>query len=114
MDITLPSGDITVTIDLYSGRPNPWWVLSSREADECRRRLAALPEGQRSPVAEPGMGYRGCVLQAGGREVRLYGGGASAGGGFRDDPARAFESWVLATGEAHGHAAAVDAARACM
>jgi hypothetical protein len=50
-----------VTLDVFSGRPNPSWVLSSEEEQELTKRLAGLPRTDRPPVAE-GLGYRGFLI----------------------------------------------------
>ena len=53
---------ITVTLDAFSGRPNPTWTLSEEEGAALARLLVDLP---RSPTAatEDGLGYRGFILE---------------------------------------------------
>ena len=71
--ILAPSGscqdrrvDVRVEADLFSGRPNPAWTLSSGEATELARRLEKVEarRGEPAPVgaAGPGLGYRGLVV----------------------------------------------------
>jgi hypothetical protein len=54
------AGTIEVTIDMYSGRPNPRIDLTDQELDELKRRLSAA---QQAPSVDyrdpPQLGYRG-------------------------------------------------------
>ena len=50
-----------VTLDVFSGRPNPSWRLSPEEAEELVRKLEGLPASDRSPAADD-LGYRGFVV----------------------------------------------------
>jgi hypothetical protein len=47
-----------VTLEVFSGRPNPSWTLSAEQEQELIRRLQSLPPSDRSP-AGGGLGYRG-------------------------------------------------------
>jgi hypothetical protein len=52
---------VTVELDVFSGRPNPSWVLSASDAREVQGRLADLPvAGGKLPDAK--LGYRGFYL----------------------------------------------------
>ena len=56
-----------VTLDLFSGRPNPTWTLSGRQARELRGRMAGSPPlvqaARTGPTAEPSrLGFRGFVV----------------------------------------------------
>ena len=51
---------MTVELDVYSGRPNPWWQISSKEIDEIADSLKNLPRADAPP--EGGIGYRGFVI----------------------------------------------------
>ena len=53
-----------VTLDTYSGRPNPSWVLSDAHEKELNERMAALStitESRPTGVAG-GLGYRGMTV----------------------------------------------------
>ena len=50
--------DMQVTLDVFSGRPNPSWILSADEAQELARRLHGLPSAVQLP-REGDLGYRG-------------------------------------------------------
>jgi hypothetical protein len=52
------SPDMLVTLEVFSGRPNPSWTLCADEEQELIRRLQSLPPSDRSP-AEGDLGYRG-------------------------------------------------------
>jgi len=99
-----------VELDVFSGRPNPTWNLSEREATEFQNRLAALPP---APPAErmPGLGYRGLVVRNAGGQVAgmdsiAVGDGIASSHSharahyFRDE-GRELEKWLLSTGESH-------------
>lgn len=86
---------VRVTIDIFSGRPNPTFVLDEREAQEILRQIAAAPEAVVSAERSLGvLGYRGLVLEldsdAAGknahlpRELRI-------GGGVAADESRGLE-----------------------
>jgi hypothetical protein len=60
--VTLPAGDsVTVSLGIYSGRPDPSWTLSWAEAAELRRLIDALPSGAGEPVGG-GLGYHGFTI----------------------------------------------------
>jgi hypothetical protein len=50
-----------VTLDVFSGRPNPSWSLSADEQQELVRRLQGLPSVD-GPSPEGDLGYRGFRL----------------------------------------------------
>src|SRR3954454_19332066 len=53
--------DVVVTLDVFSGRPNPSWTLSVNEEAELARRLQTLPPSFQSPAGSD-LGYRGFLL----------------------------------------------------
>ncbi|MFF7485734.1 hypothetical protein ACFZBC_09570 [Streptomyces luteogriseus] len=57
---------LEVELDIFSGMPNPKWILSRREEGELTERIQAAPE-QVSPVStseEPfNLGYRGFIIR---------------------------------------------------
>ncbi|HEX8430028.1 MAG TPA: hypothetical protein VF625_02030 [Longimicrobium sp.] len=55
---------VRVTIDIYSGRPNPSFLLDESEAREIVRQLAAEPDTTTSEDISTGiLGYRGMILE---------------------------------------------------
>ncbi|HYH81328.1 MAG TPA: hypothetical protein VEX86_16105 [Longimicrobium sp.] len=106
--------------DLYSGLPNPTWMLDEAEASTVRRLLGALPAGgQQEP--SPGLGYRGMVVRdaagvfPGCTELRAYRAVvlAQCGADTRSlaDPGRAVERFLAGTGLAEVSPGAYDAVR---
>lgn len=96
--IATPRTAYNVTLDVFSGLPNPRWRVSGEAAAELARRLAALPAATPARVAEPpGLGYRGFLVAdaAGGEALRLYRGAVAGGGEARPDPGRELERWLL-------------------
>jgi len=64
---------ITLTVDVFSGRPNPTVVVSGPEEEELLERLR--PEGkvdaeEVAHLAEPRLGYRGVVVDIEGKRPR--------------------------------------------
>lgn len=92
----------TVTLYLFSGRPDPVWTLTAEQTATFTERLAALPAG--TPQAEPeGLGYRGLALQLADQTIRLFNAAVRVeqNGQVRwlADPHQALALWLLATGE---------------
>ncbi len=62
---------IEAILDIFSGRPNPRWTLSDEQVNDLQARLRTLPEA--SPVAPPGLGYRGFLVTNPSNDDRLPG-----------------------------------------
>lgn len=61
---------IRITLDLFSGRPNPSITLSDREAKAILARLAPDKKLPRDQVdSPPSLGYRGLIIEQPGRPV---------------------------------------------
>jgi hypothetical protein len=57
--------EVRVELDIFSGRPNPSWMLAPPERDELLRALGAAQ--QETAARElPGLGYRGFAVHVGG------------------------------------------------
>jgi len=52
---------IRIELDVFSGRPNPGWVLENAEVDTINHMLQNLPPCK-TPVPTDGLGYRGFIL----------------------------------------------------
>jgi hypothetical protein len=51
---------VVVTLDVFSGRPNPHWPLTTAQVTELGQRLAQLRPAPSGPLREPpDLGYRG-------------------------------------------------------
>jgi len=101
-----PGGAVTVTLGIYSGRPDPAWTLSDGEAGGLRMLVESLPIATAVPP-EGGLGYHGFLVRiaddsGGGSIYLVYDGVVSlAGSGRRDvwlDPSREVERFLLRTG----------------
>ncbi|HKO06788.1 MAG TPA: hypothetical protein VJ487_03665 [Alphaproteobacteria bacterium] len=95
---------VFVTLDIFSGRPNPRWALDSAAASSLSKRLVALVTESGSPAEPPGLGYRGLLVDSedGPRietPIRIYRGTVYRGVARLADPGRALERWLLATGK---------------
>jgi hypothetical protein len=119
---------IEVMLNLYSGRPNPTWMLSKRQIEELHRLIeASNQECHELGSAPPGLGYTGFVLtnrhQLGGIPYRLkvYGGMLAMTAEFstgkedkkRDEPifytdTQGLESWLLEQAREHGYTEAIE------
>jgi hypothetical protein len=56
---------VRVTLDIFSGRPNPSWVLDEREAREVLRQVAAAREAATPADQDRGvLGFRGLVIES--------------------------------------------------
>ncbi len=60
---------VQVTLDIFSGRPNPQWALSETQIEELRRRLVDLKEEE--ATTPPGLGYRGFLVTNAAQDRRL-------------------------------------------
>lgn len=97
---------LEVELDIFSGMPNPMWVLTNAEADSFLKQLTKLP---RTLVRElsGNLGYRGFIVQviqgADTQLIRIQTGtvhitkGATNVYGYDED--RALERWLLNTGK---------------
>jgi hypothetical protein len=62
---------IRITLDLFSGRPNPTVTLSDREAKSILARLAPDKKLSRDQAeSPPSLGYRGLIIEQSGRPGR--------------------------------------------
>ena len=94
---------VEVELDIFSGLPNPTWVLNQEQEAELLSRLHALQPTPEKYIPEPPpLGYRGfIVLSPAGpnssEPVKVYGGVVQRAGGEYRDPRRALEKWLLGT-----------------
>lgn len=112
-------GDATVTLLVFSGRPDPEWTLDAERARELAELVARVVEGETTEPAPPVLGYRGFLVdfadavrapahvQVGRGVVTELAGPRSRT--WRDDGG--VEEWLLEDARARGHAELIDAAR---
>lgn len=98
---------VEIELDIFSGNPNPIWILSEAEATLFRQQLATLSEA--SPRELSGnLGYRGFIVQlTNGTEqriVRVQNGIVQISQDSTDlyysDQNRSLERWLLDSGRA--------------
>ena len=102
-----------VELNIFSGRPNPGWNLTTPERDELSKMLEHLsPSGAKTMLqGGGGLGYSGFRVSAGQdkadsvSDITIYRGIVSFGSGsgkqVLSDPSRNLEHWLLQTGKAH-------------
>jgi len=97
-----------VELDIFSGMPNPTWILTNAEADNFVKRLAALPPTSARELSG-NLGYRGFIVQvtrgADAQLIRVQTGSVHISKGatniYACDKDRALERWLLNTGRPH-------------
>ncbi|MBK9083584.1 MAG: hypothetical protein IPL88_16635 [Rhizobiales bacterium] len=100
-----------VTMNIYSGRPDPTWTLEGGRLAELLRRLDALPEAAAAPPPAGALGYRGLTVSfSDGREIEIGGGRVAIGAASLEDRGRDLERWIVGTGRESVDARALDAA----
>jgi|GEM_PF-850183 len=100
------SARVEVELDIFSGNPNPTWILSNREGYIFLERLAALPKFPAKELSTK-LGYRGFIVQVtNGSEqsfVRLQNGTVQISQGdnnvYYSDPDLNLERWLLNSGK---------------
>jgi hypothetical protein len=99
---------VEVELDIFSGMPNPTWVLTDAETDSFLKRLAAAPPGPATELSG-NLGYRGYIVQVTqGTETHLIHVQAAtvhiskgATKVYAKDVNRELERWLLNTGKPH-------------
>jgi hypothetical protein len=102
------SARVEVELDIFSGMPNPTWVLSNDEADSFLKQLAAKPRTSARELSG-NLGYRGFIVQgtqgAVTQLVRVQNGAVQISEGattvYARDENRDLERWLLQTGKPH-------------
>lgn len=97
-----------VELDIFSGMPNPTWILTNAAADSFLKQLAALPLTSARELSG-NLGYRGFIVQCtqgdNTRLIRVQNGIVHISGGetnvYAYDEDRELEHWLLNTGRPH-------------
>jgi hypothetical protein len=96
--------EVRVVLGIYSGRPDPEWVLTADQTAVLDAEIAALPDATGMPPAG-GLGYHGFTVTRPGSTFVAYGGTVAPPGdaarAFKLDQGRAVERLLLETGRAH-------------
>src|SRR5262245_58233351 len=102
--------NVVVTLDVYSGRPNPTWTLADGAPAEFLRRLQGLEASKAAARESEDLGYRAVSAEfqdqtKGAVSVKASHGIVTLDRGGRQshyvDAGRQFESWLVGTGTAH-------------
>jgi hypothetical protein len=109
---TSGSGRMQVELDIFSGRPNPHWELTSQEAKEFVGQFQALPEHWAEGSVQDGLGYRGLIVTQPNqtiedyREIQISNGLVIAKQNSQSQPSQQFtdqsrrlERWLFQTGK---------------
>lgn len=89
---------VTVTLEVFSGRPDPEWTLTPHQTAGFKSRLAALSNAAPHEFSEEPLGYRGLLVRDGRTSVKVFHGRVSREGKVYADKNRQFEKWLLDTG----------------
>ena len=97
-----------VELDIFSGMPNPIWILTNAAADNFLQQLDALPLTSARELSG-NLGYRGFIIQCtqgdNKRLIRVQNGIVHISEGetnvYACDKDRQLEHWVLSTGRPH-------------
>jgi hypothetical protein len=95
--------EVRVVLGIYSGRPDPEWVLTAEQVAVLDAEIAMLPDATGTPPAG-GLGYRGFTVTRPGSTFVAYGGTVAPPGDaarpFKLDQGRVVERFLLETGRA--------------
>jgi hypothetical protein len=99
---------VEVELDIFSGMPNPTWVLANDQADSFVEQLAALSRTSARELSG-NLGYRGFIVQltqgAGTESIHIQTGTVQISRGatkvYANDKDRRLERWLLNTGKPH-------------
>jgi hypothetical protein len=100
------SAKMKVELDIFSGRPNPAWVLSDADARAFLNKVEGLPRAAVRELSNP-LGYRGFIVhvengadnyrvQVQDGKVQLLRGRTTT---YYSDPGRKLERWLLESGK---------------
>ena len=97
-----------VELDIFSGMPNPTWILTNAEVDSLVKQLAALPRNSARDLSG-NLGYRGFIVRltngADTQLIRIQNGTVHISRGVTNiyacDVDRVLERWLFNTGKPH-------------
>jgi len=99
---------IEVELDIFSGMPNPRWILTNAEADIFMKKLTALSQIAETKLSG-NLGYRGFIVkvtkEANMQLIHIQTGIVQIAKGvtklYANDKDREMERWILNTGKSH-------------
>ncbi len=96
-----------VELDIYSGQPNPTWILPSAIEEDMMSRITKLKSTSKITINPQNLGYRGFIINTQDSEsnilktIKLYKGfievSNSTGKMYYEDPQKKIEIWLLST-----------------
>lgn len=97
---------VEVELDIFSGMPNPAWVLTNSEADSFVEKLAAMSRTSATELSS-NLGYRGFIVHvtegANTQLIHIQTGivyiSIGAANVYANDEDRELERWLLSTGK---------------
>ncbi len=93
-----------VELDIFSGRPNPKWSLSSKDTKTLAAMIEKLPRTKSTSIFD-GLGYRGFVVNsstpiAGVNSIKIYKQVVKLdAANYRKDSDKTIERWLLTKAE---------------
>ena len=100
------SARVQVELDIFSGNPNPVWILSGTDGDLFLKKLAMLPQASAKELHD-NLGYRGFIVkvtnESGESLVRIQNGTVHISKNdtnvYCSDQNRHLERWLLNSGK---------------
>jgi hypothetical protein len=93
--------NITVELDIFSGRPNPSWTIGPAERELLLNFLRDAHAAVEPRNLLPGLGYRGFVVkiasESGEHVARVHDGSIEIDGKYFSDADRTVEKFILST-----------------
>ena len=98
---------LRIELDIFSGRENPFWILTSNESQVFMEKVLSLPKGDKNESIDSGLGYRGFIITGDllkekcFEEIRVFKGAANIRA--KDylinlsDSGRGLELWLIKT-----------------
>ena len=100
---TADEARVTITLQVFSGRPNPSWQLTAQDAESLLQMLdqARRSGARRQSCSAPDLGYRGLTVRvAAGADIkdwRVFDGCLQQDNKHLEDGGRRIEAFVLRT-----------------
>lgn len=90
-----------VELDIFSGRPNPRWVVGNQTAQRLYQLCRDLQRTDQPILQPPALGYRGFIFTLDGQPVRAWEGSVIVGRIVYLDPAHEIEGLLFDSMPAH-------------
>jgi hypothetical protein len=85
---------VLIEVDIFSGVPNPAWVLNATDSLKLHRLQDSLEASSEEPPTLPGLGYRGFCYGETPRRFRAYRGYIQSAGVLLLDPELSIERFL--------------------